>query len=102
MGNAPFPLSLPVIACWELEAPRYDSTVALSALATLLLYATQVDVEGSSISPEPNALFRSHLSAGRYLPQPQTLWTTATLSQYRCTHSAGLLEELSELLSPPK
>ena len=97
MGTAPFPLTLPLIGCWELEAPQYDSTIALSALATQLLVATEVYVEGSSISPEPKALFQLHQSTGRYLPQPQTLWTTGSLSQYRCTHSVRLLEDLSEM-----
>jgi hypothetical protein len=97
MGNSPLALSLPALGCWEVEAPQYDSQIALRALASLTLDATDIYFEGASISREPKALLQSYQTPGRYLPKTQTLWTTGNLNQYRCRYSVSLLEALSEL-----
>ena len=89
------PLTLPLGPCWELEDRRVDSTTFLQLLAPTFPEATTAFFEGSSIAPNIVTIFERHTDPGPYLPKPQTLWSTGTILQFRCSFTATLCEALA-------
>ena len=88
------PLSLPVGPCWELEEGAVDSMIFLQALPAAFPETTVVFLEGSSIASDIVHIFEQHIDAGSYLPEPQTLWSTGTIKQFRCRFTSSLFEAL--------
>jgi hypothetical protein len=89
------PLTLPLGPCWELEDRRVDSTAFLQVLAPTFPEATTAFFEGSSIAPNIVTIFERHNDPGPYLPKPQTLWSTGTIRQFRCSFTPALCEALA-------
>jgi hypothetical protein len=89
------PLSLPLGPCWELEERTVDSTTFLRSLASTFPEATTAFFEGSSIAADIVKIFEQHTDPGRYLPQPQTLWSTGTILRFRCLFTPALCEALA-------
>ena len=90
-----FPLSLPLGPNWELEERTVDSTIFLRSLASTFPEATTVFFEGSSIVSDIAEIFEQHADPGRYLPQPQTLWSTDSILRFRCLFTPALCEALA-------
>lgn len=91
----PIPLSLPVGPCWELEERAIDSATFLRELPLTFPEATDAYFEGSSIAKDVAEIFSAHASAGPYLPQPQTIWSTGTITRFRCRFTPSLCQALA-------
>ena len=40
-------------------------------------------------------IFANHANVGPYLPEPQTIWSTGTITRLRCRFTSGLCEALA-------
>jgi hypothetical protein len=89
------PLTLPLGPCWELEERAVDSTTFLRTLFSAFPEATNAYFEGSSIAGDIMGIFERHVDAGPYLPEPQTIWSTGTITRFRCRFSPSLCEALA-------
>lgn len=89
------PLTLPAGPCWELEERAVDSTTFLRALPSTFPEATDAYFEGSSIEADILQIFEHHASASPYLPEPQTIWSTGTITRFRCRFTSSLFEALA-------
>ena len=90
------PLSLPLGPCWELEERPIDSTAFLRALPSAFPDATTLFIEGSLIEPDVADIYTQHADEVPYLPEPQTLWSTGTITRFTCKFSSTLCESLAE------
>lgn len=82
-------------AFWVIAEGNVDSTTFFRALPRHFPEATTLYVEGTSIIPDAEALYRSHGQDGPYLPPSHTLWPAST--KMRCAFSAQLCEGLAAL-----
>lgn len=89
------PLTLPLGPCWELEERAVDSATFLRELPVTFPEATDAYFEGSSIAADIAQIFKSHSNAGPYLPEPQTIWSTGTITRFRCRFTSSLCEALA-------
>jgi hypothetical protein len=81
--------------CWELKERAVDSTTFLRALASTFPEATTAYFEGSSIDEDIVRIFEQHAETGPYLPEAQTLWSTGTITRFRCRLTPSLCEALA-------
>ena len=93
--QAPFLLSLALGPCWEITERTGDSAAFLRLLASTFPEATAAFFEGSSIGPDVVGIFERHADSGRYLPQPQTLWSIGNILRFRCLFTPALCEALA-------
>jgi hypothetical protein len=89
------PLRLPVAACWELEQGPVDSTGFFRALPASFPEATDAYFEGSAIAEGIAQIFERHANPGRYVPEPQTIWSTGSIRRFRCRFTPALCEALA-------
>jgi hypothetical protein len=88
-------LRLPLGPCWELEEGPVDSATFLRALPSTFPEATDAYFEGCSIAADVLKIFENHADVGPYLPAPQTIWSTGTITRFRCRFTPALFEALA-------
>jgi hypothetical protein len=81
--------------CWELQEGPVDSATFLRALPSTFPEATDAYFEGCSIAADVLKIFENHADVGPYLPAPQTIWSTGTITRFRCRFTPALFEALA-------
>lgn len=90
--------------CWELEERPVDSEKFFRLLATSFPEATTAYFEGTSVASDVANVFRSHVEAGPYVPNPETIWSFSLSSSgvgvnadqfFRCRFTPALCDDLA-------
>jgi len=91
------PIKLPLEGCWEVSAESVDSTECIKALEVLIPTAQIIFIEGDSVSPEPESLYKDYQDDGPYIPPTQIIWTTGNKKKFRCKWNNEFVEKLADL-----
>lgn len=80
---------------WDIDEGPLDSAEFFRLLPDHLPEATTFFAEGTSISAEVEALYKSHAQAGKFLPGAQTIWPVS--KKFRCEFSRDFCLQLAAL-----